>query len=214
MSEDRPILIADTNTLLNLASVRVDREVEVPQSDDPLKTVLTGYDVHVPDAVVGELGTTAQEDDFLGASAGLVMDVADFLTVHQLDDDAPMSVPDDLPEPAAVGSDSTAEDRDRSIPADPGYGLDAGELAVVVLARRLPADLVATDEVGTAFPTLRLLVEDAPLVTGPHLVAHLSAAGLIDSAVARRLLSYFAETHNFPRGYVGLLTDAYLNASQ
>ena len=50
-----PLIVVDTNVLLNLATPVVDGRTRAPAGQDSLKAVLTAYDVHVPSSVLGEV---------------------------------------------------------------------------------------------------------------------------------------------------------------
>jgi hypothetical protein len=58
-----PTAVVDTNGILNLATPVVDDRDRAPSGADPLRTVLTTYDVHVPATVVGEVTTASRHDD-------------------------------------------------------------------------------------------------------------------------------------------------------
>lgn len=66
---ERAVIVVDTNVLLNLATPVVDGRSRAPTGEDPLRTVLTGYDVHVPSSVLGEV-SEAQGSDDLFSSCG------------------------------------------------------------------------------------------------------------------------------------------------
>jgi rRNA-processing protein FCF1 len=66
------VIIVDTNVLVNLATPVVDPRDSAPSGEDPLKAVLTTYDVHVPSAVLGEL-THYEAEAPPSRSAGLPM---------------------------------------------------------------------------------------------------------------------------------------------
>ena len=85
MSE-RAVAVVDTNVLLNLATPVVDGRSKAPSGEDPLKTLLTGYDVHVPASVLGEVTDATGDDDLLAAAAGLVLQAADHIATHDVDD--------------------------------------------------------------------------------------------------------------------------------
>lgn len=55
--------VVDTNVLVNLATPVVEQRDRAPSGRDPLKAVLSTYDVHVPPAVMGELAEIATGDD-------------------------------------------------------------------------------------------------------------------------------------------------------
>jgi hypothetical protein len=71
---------------LNLATPVVDARPKAPSGTDPLKVLLTTYDVHIPISVVGELSETTGGDDLLATAADLVLRGAHHLTTHDIDD--------------------------------------------------------------------------------------------------------------------------------
>lgn len=207
---DVPVLVADTSTLVNLASPRVDAAIDVPAEEDPLKNVLVRYDVHVPDTVVGELSEMATGDDFLATVANLVLETTDHLTVHRTDDERTLTAAVD----AALlpgGREETRDDQPDAI-LEGEYGLDAGELDAIALARNLDADLFVTDEIGAdTLPTVALLLEGRSwLVSTPQLIGILVAADVLDARLGAELLHYFRDRKGLSEGYIALLEDRYL----
>lgn len=176
----QPVCVPDTSVLLNLATPVVDRREQAPSGPDPLKTVLSTYDVHVPATVLGELTETATGDDLLGAAATLVLRAGQHLTDHDVAEH--------------VGD-----------PLD--TGLDPGETRAIRLANELGAPLFVTDEFGsTNYLLVALALEDREtLFTTPHLLAGLGAAGVLQVPVVEALLSYYVETKGWDRAYVDLL---------
>jgi hypothetical protein len=203
----RPLLVADTSVLLNLAGPVIDREFDVPDRSDPLKNVLVRYDVHVPDTVLGELTETATGDDFLAASAELVLEVGDHLTRHSTDESREIAGGVD---PALLPGEDAGE-RLRTV-LDSDYGLDAGELDAIALAHALDADLLATDEIGTDnLPTVVILLgDDIGLASTPQLVGLLAWIDAIEPAFAAELLGYHRDRNGLSRGYIELIGDRYL----
>ena len=55
--DDKPTNVVDTNVLLNLATPVVDGRPAAPTGADPLKALLSSYDVHVPTSVVAVLSS-------------------------------------------------------------------------------------------------------------------------------------------------------------
>lgn len=82
------VAVADTNVLLNLATPVVDGRSKAPSGADPLKTLLTAYDVHTPASVIGEITAAAGDDDLLAAAADLVLRATHHLTTHDVEDRA------------------------------------------------------------------------------------------------------------------------------
>jgi hypothetical protein len=48
-----PVAVVDANALLSLATSVVDSRPMAPSGSDPLKALLTAYDIHVPASVFG-----------------------------------------------------------------------------------------------------------------------------------------------------------------
>jgi predicted nucleic acid-binding protein len=113
--------------LLNLATPVLDGRPQAPSGADPLKTLLTVYDVQTPTSVLGEVTDATGNDDLLAAAADLVLQAAHHLTTHDIDDrvDRPLD-----------------------------YGLDRGESEGIWLANKLEAELFITDEFNTTNSTL------------------------------------------------------------
>ena len=84
--EDKAVIVVDTNVPVNLATPVVDQHDRTPSGADPLKAVLTSYDVHVPSAVLGELSAIAAEDDLRRAAADSVLSAAHRMTSHDVED--------------------------------------------------------------------------------------------------------------------------------
>ncbi|QHS16512.1 hypothetical protein GWK26_04730 [haloarchaeon 3A1-DGR] len=183
--EEQATIVVDTNVLLNLATPVVDGRPRAPSGEDPLKTVLTGYDVHVPTSVVGELAAAQDGDDLLSAAASLVLSASRSLTTHDVE---------------------TALDE----PLD--VGLDRGESHGIRLANELSAAMFVTDEFNT---TNYLLVSIAladrnSLFTTPHLLCLLASRGALGSRYVDAALTYFIDTKRWDRRYVHALRRTYL----
>ncbi|WIV68844.1 hypothetical protein [Natrialbaceae archaeon AArc-T1-2] len=71
-------LVADTSALVSIASTEDARRIALP-------TLLDGYDVTVPEEVLGELETTAQYEDGHGTAAKTILDERERLTVRSVD---------------------------------------------------------------------------------------------------------------------------------
>ena len=61
---ERAGAVVDTNMLLNLATPVVDGRAQAPSGEDPLKTRLTAYDVHIPASVLGEVADATGNQTF------------------------------------------------------------------------------------------------------------------------------------------------------
>jgi hypothetical protein len=178
MSET-PTCVVDANVLLNLATPVVDGRERAPSGADPLKAVLVAYDVHVPSAVLGELGDASGGDDLLAAAADLVLRGGDHLTAHDVAaDDGPLA-----------------------------YGLDSGESAAIRLANDLGAELFVTDEFGsTNYLLVNLALEDRnTLFTTPHLLCGLGAREVLPKAYVDAALTYYVEAKGWDPAYVAAL---------
>mgnify|MGYP000468817929 CR=1 FL=1 len=184
MSE-RAVAIVDTNVLLNLATPVVDSRPEAPSGADPLKAVLTAYDVHVPTSVLGEVADASQGEDLLAAAADLVLGAAQHLRTHDVEDrvDGPLD-----------------------------YGLDRGESAGIWLANELTADLFVTDEFNTTNYLFVALALDGrnTLFTTPHVLCSLARADVLPEAYVDAALTYYAETKSWDSGHVSQLRTRYL----
>jgi predicted ribonuclease YlaK len=182
---ERAVAVVDTNVLLHLAMPVVDGREKAPSGADPLKTVLTTYDVHVPASVLGEVTEASRGDDLLAAAAALVLRAARHLTTHDVEE-------------------RTDEPLD--------YGLDRGESEGVWLANELAADLFVTDEFNTTkylFVTLALDDRNT-LFTTPHILCALATNDILPVAYVDAVLTYYVETKDWDRQYVGQLRKRYL----
>jgi hypothetical protein len=142
---EKAVAVVDTNALLNLATPVVDGRPQAPSGADPLKALLSGYDVQRPASVLGELSDATVSDDLLAAPADLVLQAAHHLTAHDVD---------------------TQIDE----PLD--YGLDRGESECIWLANELEADLFITDEFNTTnYLFVNLALDDRNILfTTPHIL--------------------------------------------
>ncbi|WP_247728616.1 hypothetical protein [Halovivax limisalsi] len=183
--DERALVVVDTNVLLHLARPVVDGRERAPSGADPLKTVLTAYDVHVPATVLGEVSEAAGDDDLLGTAARLVLDAADHVTTH----DVAGTVDDPL-----------------------AYGLDAGESRGIRLANDLDADMFVTDEFNsTNYLFVSLALEDRnTLFTTPHVLCALADRAMLPPEYVDAVLTYFVETKDWDRGYIDRLRATYL----
>lgn len=183
--DERSVIVVDTNVLLNLATPVVDGRPHAPTGEDPLKTVLTVYDVHVPSSVLGEISETTGSDDLLATAAGMVLKASHCLTVHD--------VTDEIDDPLA-------------------YGLDRGESHAIRLANELSATMFVTDEFNsTNYLFVSLALDDRnTLFTTPHVLCVLADRGLLDNRYVAGLLTYYVETKHWDRQYIAQLRDKYL----
>jgi len=83
---EQPTCVVDANVLLNLATPVVDARPKAPSGSDPLKAVLSSYDVHTPASVIGECSKAVGSGDLLAAAADLALQASDALTTHDVED--------------------------------------------------------------------------------------------------------------------------------
>jgi len=183
---DQAAIVVDTNVLLNLATPVVDSRPRAPTGGDPLLTVLSVYDVHVPRAVVGEITEAASGDDLLATAADAVLAGTDRLTTHEVDAQ--------LPEPIE-------------------YGLDTGESHAIWLANEMDAEMLVTDEFNTTnYLLVSLALADRNvLFTTPHVLCKLGEREIISSEYVDAALSYYVETKQWDSHYVDRLRRLYLD---
>lgn len=184
MSE-RAVTVVDTNVLLNLATPVVDGRPQAPSGADPLKALLTVYDVHTPASVLGEVTDVTGNDDLLAAAADLVLQAVHHLTTHGIDDRA-------------------------DGPID--YGLDRGESDCIWLANKLEADLFITDEFNTTnYLFINLALDDRnTLFTTPHILCTLATHEILPEEYVDAALTYYVESKGWDRQYVAQLRQHYL----
>ena len=185
MSE-KAVTVVDTNVLLNLATPVVDSRPTAPSGADPLKALLTAYDVHTPASVLGEITDATGSDDLLAAVADLVLQAAHHLTTH---------------------------DVDAQIDEPLGHGLDRGESEGIWLANELEADLFITDEFNTTnylFITLALNDRNT-LFTTPHILCTLATHDILPVEYVTAALTYYVETKSWDTQYVAQLRQQYLS---
>jgi len=180
-----PVAVVDTNVLLNLATPVVDGRPDTPSGEDPLRTVVTAYDVHVPETVLGEVTEATGSDDLLSAAADAVLAASARLTTHDVltDVDDPLE-----------------------------YGLDPGESTGIRLANRIDADLFVTDEFNTSnYLLVAMALDDRnTLFTTPHVLCGLADREVLDTAYVDGLLTYLCESKNWDEQYVDQLRARYL----
>lgn len=179
----RATAVVDTNVLLNLALPVVDGRAEAPSGEDPLLTVLSVYDIHVPDSVLGEVTAASADEDLLAAAAETVLRASSRLTAHE-------GAADPL-----------------------GYGLDTGESEAINLANDLGAGLFVTDEFNTTnYLLVSLALDDRnTLFTTPHVLCSLAEAGVLSSEYVDALLTYYCRTKDWERAYVDQLRATFLS---
>jgi hypothetical protein len=180
----RAVAVVDTNVLLNLATPVVDGRPQAPTGADPLKALLTAYDVHAPASVLGEVADTAADDDRLAAAAELVLQAAHHLPTHEVE-----------------GADGPFDD-----------GLDRGESEGVRLANALDADLFITDEFNTTnYLLVNLALDDRnTLFTTPHILCTLATHEILPGEYVDAALTYYVETKGWDGRYVAQLRRHYL----
>lgn len=184
---DRPVAVVDTNVLLNLATPVVDTRTVAPTGGDPLETVLTAYDVHVPESVVGEVADATVGNDLLSIAADAVLRVSGHLTTHAVDSKQSQVVT---------------------------IGLDEGESDGIVLANQMVAEMFVTDEFSS---TNYLLIAQAlenrnSLYTTPHVLCWLAQRDALDQRYVDALMTYFLETKQWDRTYIDALRRRYLDS--
>jgi rRNA-processing protein FCF1 len=177
---ENAVAVVDTNVLLNLATPVVDARPQAPSGADPLKALLTSYDVHVPTSVVGELTETTGSGDLLSTAADLVLQAAHHLTTHD------------------VGA-----QLDESL----DYGLDRGESECIWLANTIPADLFVTDEFNTTnYLFVTLALDDRNILfTTPHILCTLATHEILPSEYVDAALTYYVDTKCWDGQYVAQL---------
>lgn len=181
----RAVVVADTNVLVNLATPVVDQRDVAPSGEDPLKAVLSTYDVHVPSAVLGELTEIATGDDLLATAADTVLSAAHWITGHDVEDH--------VGEPLR-------------------HGLDEGETHCIALANEIDATMFVTDEFNSfKYQLISLAIDDRNILfTTPQLVCVLAKHGVLDTRYVDHSLSYYVETKHWDQSYVSQLRRLYL----
>lgn len=183
---DRAVIVVDTNVLINLATPVVDQRDRAPTGADPLKAVLSTYDVHVPSAVLGELAEIAAGDDLLGTAATTVLAAAQWMAPHDVGDQT-----NDL------------------LDAE----LDDGELHCIALTNELNSVMLVSDEFNAInYQLISLAINDQNILfTTPHLLCVLAEHDVLDARYVDHALSYYIETKHWDRSYVDALRREYLS---
>jgi len=183
---EQAVAVVDTNVLLNLATPVVDGRPHAPSGADPLKALLTGYDVHIPASVLGEVTDATGSDDLLSAAADLVLKAAHQLTTH---------------------------DVDARIHEPLNYGLDRGESEAIWLVNELQADLCITDEFNTTnYLFVTLALDDRNILfTTPHILCTLATREILPVEYVDAALTYYVETKDWDARYVAQLRTHYLS---
>lgn len=181
----KPTIVVDTNVLLNLATPVVDHREKAPSGADPLKAVLSSYEVHVSTSVLGEVGDAMGGDDLLAAAADTVLKASHHLTTHDVESE--------LDEPLE-------------------YGLDTGESESIWLANELDAEMFVTDEFNTTnYLFIALALDDRnTLFTTPHLLCALAAHEILPPEYVDAALTYYVELKSWDQPYIERLRDEYL----
>ena len=177
---EQAVAVVDTNVLLNLATPVVDGRPHAPSGADPLKALLTGYDVHIPASVLGEVTDATRSDDLLSAAADLVLKAAHQLTTH---------------------------DVDARIHEPLNYGLDRGESEAIWLVNELQANLCITDEFNTTnYLFVNLALNDRNILfTTPHILCAFATHEIIPVEYVETALTYYVETKGWDVQYVAQL---------
>jgi predicted nucleic acid-binding protein len=133
---------------------------------DCLTLVLDEFEVHTTATVLDELEQTAAHDDPHGAAATRVVDRQHRFTVHDIDEDIPES-----------------------------SRIDRGEGSCIVLANRLSADFLLTDDL-RALPELQHLT-DAQVAISPIVLKALMNRGVLEREDAIQRLDQLAATRDW-----------------
>lgn len=187
--KDGPLVVVDTNVLLHLALPVVDSRAIAPSGDDPLKAVLTAYDVHVPESVMGEVTDATGAADLLAAAADAVLQASRHLTTHTVEAG---------PTEAVL------------------VGLDQGEADGITLANELAAEMFVTDEFSSTNYLLiaQALADRNTLYTTPPVLCSLAQHDILDSRYVDALLTYFVQTKQWDETYIDALRRKYLRTNR
>lgn len=183
---DAPVCVVDANVLLNLATPVVDTRRKAPSGSDPLKALLSSYDVHTPATVMGEISAAMGSDDLLSAAAELVLQASAHVTTHDIESqiDEPLD-----------------------------YGLDQGESEGIWLANDFGADLFVTDEFNsTNYLFVSLALDDRNILfTTPHLLCTFATHEILPRQYVDAALTYYVETKSWDSEYIDRLRQQYLS---
>lgn len=167
----------------NLATPVVDDRPFAPSGEDPLETVLSAYDVHIPDSVLGADATGS--GDLLAAAADAVLLASRHLTTHDVE---------------RGGTESIT------------IGLDQGESDGIRLANELAAAMFVTDEFNsTNYLLVAQAIDDRnTLFTTPHVLCSLAQTDVLDPRYVDSVLTYFVKTKEWDEAYIDSLRSEYL----
>lgn len=182
---DRPVAVVDANVLLNLATPVVDDRTDSPSGADPLKTVLTAYDVRTPSTVIGEVGKATGSGDLLSAAAEAILLASDHITTRNVGDE---------------------------IEEELDYGLDDGESRAIWLANEIGADLFITDEFNASnYLLVSIALDDRDtLFTTPHILCKFAESDVLSGEYVSAVLTYYCKTKAWDELYVDQLRKKYL----
>lgn len=183
--DGHPVAVVDANVLLNLATPIVDGREGAPSGDDPLRALLTAYDVHTPKTVQGEIADARGGEDLLSAAAEAVLQASRHVTTRDV----------------AAAVDEPLQ-----------FGLDPGESRAIWLANDLAADLFITDEFNTSNYLLvsMELADRNTLFTSPHVLCALTERGILTREYTSAVLTYLCELKHWDDAYVDRLRSKYL----
>ena len=133
---------------------------------DSLDLVLDEFTVHTTQVVVGELEETATYDDAAASAATHVLARQDEFTTHAVEDDVPTT-----------------------------SRIDRGEGSCVMLANRLDAAFLITDDL-RALPELQQLCK-AKVAISPIVLKALVQRGTLTNADAKQRVEQLAETRDW-----------------
>lgn len=181
----KPVAVVDANVLLNLTTPVVDGRTDAPSGEDPLRAMLSSYDVYAPKTVLGEITEASSSGDLLSAAANAVLLASDHITIRDV-----------------------TEEIDGSLE----YGLDPGESRGIWLANELAADLFVTDEFNTSnYLLVSIALEDRnTLFTSPHVLCKLAERGVLSVEYVNSVLTYLCSVKYWDRSYVDGLRRRYL----
>lgn len=179
-----PSIVVDTNVLLNLATPIVDTRQKAPSGEDPLKVLLTVYDVHIPDVILSELYKISDGEDLLATASDLVLKTTDYLTTHNINYEDRLTL----------------------------SSLDKGEICCILLANNLKADMFITDEFNSInYVIISSAVNDSNILfTTPQVLCILAREGFIDKRYIDMTLTYLSDIKNWNYEIVEVYRQKYL----